>query len=179
MMDIAHRPADSSRADEAQANNVDRRGFRPNVGIVVQNRLGQVLWLRRVDGFDAWQFPQGGIQADESVEDALFRELREEVGLTRQAVQVLARTHGWLRYRFPSELQRHANSQFLGQKQKWFLLRLLVDDSTVCVTQEAKPEFDRWRWVAYWYPLGAVVAFKRDVYRRALAELAPAVRLDS
>ena len=178
MMDIAQRQADSCRADEVRANNVDRRGFRPNVGIVVQNRLGQVLWARRVGDCDAWQFPQGGIQAGESAEDALFRELREEIGLTRKAVQVLARTRGWLRYRLPSELRRHANSRFLGQKQKWFLLRLLADDSTVCVVQAAKPEFDRWRWVTYWYPLSAVVAFKRNVYRRALAELAPAVRLD-
>ena len=161
-----------------KANDIDRQGFRPNVGIVVQNRRGQVLWARRVGGGDAWQFPQGGIQRGEQPEDTLFRELREEVGLTKDAVEVLARTSGWLRYRLPPKLRRNTCTQFLGQKQKWFLLRLLTDDGAICTNGADQPEFDSWRWVSYWYPLGNVVAFKRDVYRRALGELAPAVCLD-
>lgn len=160
-----------------RADNIDQRGFRPNVGIVVQNRRGQVLWARRLGDGDAWQFPQGGIQPGEKPEDALYRELHEEVGLTRAMVEVLGRTHGWLRYRLPRNLRRHTGAKFLGQKQKWFLLRLLADDSAICTATVEKPEFDGWRWVSYWYPLSNVVAFKRDVYRRALAELAPAVRI--
>ena len=158
-------------------DNIDGLGFRPNVGIVVQNDRGQVLWARRVGGADAWQFPQGGIQPGESAEDALFRELHEEIGLTKEAVEVLGRTRGWLRYRLPRNIRRRTGSQFLGQKQKWFLLRLLADDGAICTAKCDQPEFDGWRWVSYWYPLSNIVAFKRDVYRRALEELAPAVRL--
>ncbi|MEZ5560067.1 MAG: RNA pyrophosphohydrolase [Pseudomonadales bacterium] len=153
---------------------VDADGFRPNVGIVLSNDRGQVLWARRVGGRDAWQFPQGGIQPDESVEQALFRELYEEVGLGAQSVEIIARTRGWLRYRLPKRLRRYNSTPgFKGQKQKWFLLRLLDDEAQVQMDLSDKPEFDYWRWVSYWYPVRQVVDFKRDVYRRALKELAP------
>jgi putative (di)nucleoside polyphosphate hydrolase len=152
---------------------VDADGYRPNVGIVIANDLGQVLWARRI-GQDAWQFPQGGINESETAEEALFRELHEEVGLTSDSVQILACTTGWLRYRLPRRLRRYNSSPgFKGQKQKWFLLRLTGCDEDVCVEQGPKPEFDHWRWVSYWYPVGKVVAFKREVYRQALKELAP------
>ncbi|MDQ2076544.1 RNA pyrophosphohydrolase [Marinimicrobium sp. ABcell2] len=153
---------------------IDADGFRPNVGIILTNDQGRLLWARRVGGQDAWQFPQGGIHPGESPEQALYRELYEEVGLQREDVEILACTRGWLRYRLPSRLVRH-NSQPLcvGQKQKWFLLRLRADDSQVCLENGGRAEFDDWCWVNYWFPLGKVVAFKRDVYRRALKELAP------
>lgn len=158
---------------------VDADGFRPNVGIILCNDHGQVLWARRVGGRDAWQFPQGGIKHREKVEDALYRELYEEVGLESTSVEILARTNGWLRYRLPRRMRRHNSSPgFIGQKQKWFLLRMLGEDQAVRVDQTDKPEFDHWRWVSYWYPVGQVVEFKRDVYRRALKELAPHVRLE-
>lgn len=158
---------------------VDADGYRPNVGIVLCNDRGQVLWARRVGGHDAWQFPQGGIDQRESVEDALYRELGEEVGLDADAVEVLASTRGWLRYRLPRRLRRYNSTPgFKGQKQKWFLLRMLEDESRVDVTASEKPEFDHWRWVSYWYPVGQVVDFKRPVYRRALRELAPHLPVD-
>ena len=163
-----------------RSDNVDRDGFRPNVAIVVQNDQGRLLWARRVGGYDAWQFPQGGILRGESAEDALFRELHEEVGLTDASVEIRARTQGWLRYRLPRHLRRkNSTDRFLGQKQRWFLLRLAADNDKVRMDRSAKPEFDDWRWVSYWYPVGQVVAFKRDVYRRALKELAPALRIDA
>ena len=152
---------------------IDLDGFRPNVGIILTNAAGQVLWARRIHQ-NAWQFPQGGIRDFETPEQALYRELHEEIGLAPDDVKVLACTRGWLRYRLPSRLVRF-NSQPLciGQKQKWFLLRLLSDERCVRVDLSGKPEFDSWRWVSYWYPLGQVVSFKREVYRRALKELAP------
>ena len=153
---------------------IDAEGFRPNVGIMLANARGEVLWARRV-GQNAWQFPQGGINENEEPEEALFRELYEEVGLQPDHVEVLACTRGWLRYRLPDRLVRRKETGPLciGQKQKWFLLRMLADDEAVRMDCGDKAEFDHWRWVSYWYPLGQVVSFKREVYRRAMKELAP------
>ncbi len=152
---------------------IDSEGFRANVGIMLANARGEVLWARRV-GQDAWQFPQGGIQQGETPQQALFRELKEEIGLTAKDVEIIASTRGWLRYRLPQRLLRRDSKPLcIGQKQKWFLLRMLSDDSEVHFDNDHKPEFDHWRWVSYWYPLGQVIPFKREVYRRALKELAP------
>lgn len=154
---------------------VDSDGFRPNVGIMLANSRGELLWARRVGGMDAWQFPQGGIRRDELPEEALFRELNEEVGLSQTDVRILGCTRNWLRYHLPPRLiRRHQDPLCIGQKQKWFLLQMLVDDSCIRFDNSSEPpEFDRWQWVSYWYPLTRVVAFKREVYRSALKELAP------
>jgi len=158
---------------------IDSDGFRPNVGIVLVNPKGQVLWARRI-GQQAWQFPQGGIKEYENAEEALFRELKEEVGLSPEDVNVLAMTKGWLRYRLPKHLLRHNSKPMcIGQKQKWFLLQMLSPDERVGFSFSDKPEFDHWQWVSYWYPVSQVVLFKRDVYRRALNELAPIAHLAS
>ena len=152
---------------------IDSDGFRPNVGIILANQCGQVLWAKRI-GQDAWQFPQGGINVDETPEQAMYRELYEEVGLQPEDVRVLACTRGWLRYRLPRRLMRKDSRPLcIGQKQKWFLLELVSPDEQVKVDLSESPEFDDWRWVSYWFPVGRVVAFKRDVYRRAMKELAP------
>ncbi len=152
---------------------IDSDGFRPNVGIVIANERGQVLWARRV-GQNAWQFPQGGINDGESPEQALYRELYEEVGLEESDVELLACTRGWLRYRLPQRLVRRENRPLcIGQKQKWFLLKMRGEEAKIRFDCGHKAEFDHWQWVSYWYPLGQVVAFKREVYRRAMKELAP------
>ena len=154
---------------------VDAEGFRPNVGIMLANGRGELLWARRVGGMDAWQFPQGGIRADESPEEALFRELNEEIGLLPADVRILGCTRNWLRYHLPPRLvRRHQDPVCIGQKQKWFLLQMLAHDDAIRFDNSTEPpEFDKWRWVSYWYPLSGVVAFKREVYRSALKELAP------
>lgn len=153
---------------------IDAQGFRSNVGIVIANDSGQLLWARRIGGRDAWQFPQGGINPGEKPEHALYRELEEEVGLTPSAVELVASTRGWLRYRLPKRYIRKGREPLcIGQKQKWYLLRLLADESAISLAANVKPEFDHWQWVSYWYPLNQVVYFKREVYRRALRELAP------
>lgn len=152
---------------------IDQNGYRSNVGIVICNAQGQLFWARRI-GQDAWQFPQGGVHEGEQLEDALFRELYEEVGLRRDNVEILARSEGWLRYRLPRRLVRNeVKPVCIGQKQKWFLLRLISDESHFCMNTTASPEFDGWQWVSYWYPLRQVVGFKREVYRAALREFAP------
>lgn len=150
---------------------IDSEGFRPNVGIILANEHGQVLWAKRI-GHNAWQFPQGGIQTGESPEQALYRELHEEVGLLPEHVQILAQTKGWLRYRLPHRYIRpDSDPVCIGQKQKWFLLKLVASSQHIRLNLCEPAEFDQWRWVNYWFPLGQVVNFKRDVYRRAMLEL--------
>lgn len=150
---------------------IDRDGYRPNVGIILISASGQVLWAKRI-GQQAWQFPQGGIKHGETPEDALFRELHEELGLLREHVEVLGVTRDWLRYKLPSRyIRRRRGRVCIGQKQKWFALRLIAEDSHVHFAASETPEFDGWRWVEYWHPLTEVVEFKREVYDSALQEL--------
>ncbi|WP_097355860.1 RNA pyrophosphohydrolase [Candidatus Enterovibrio escicola] len=149
---------------------IDRDGYRSNVGIVICNNHGQVLWARRF-GQNSWQFPQGGIDEGETSEQAMFRELYEEVGLSNNDVLVLATSRHWLRYKLPKRFIRWDSKPVcIGQKQKWFLLKLECDDSKVNMERGDTPEFDSWRWVSYWYPIRQVVLFKRDVYRCVMKE---------
>ena len=114
------------------------------------------------------------MRSDETPAEAMYRELAEEVGLCPEHVELMGATRGWLRYRLPRQyLRRSSRPLCIGQKQVWFMLRLLCDDAEVCLNAAVKPEFDHWRWVEYWQPLDEVVSFKRNVYRKALRELAP------
>ncbi|MFZ0255219.1 MAG: RNA pyrophosphohydrolase [Gammaproteobacteria bacterium] len=152
---------------------IDSEGYRLNIGIVLANRGGKVLWARRF-GQEAWQFPQGGIKGGESPEQALYRELYEELGLKRNHVEIVGYTRGWLRYTLPKRfIRRHCQPRCIGQKQIWFLLHLIGRESALRLNACDQPEFDCWKWVSYWYPTQNVIFFKREVYRRALRELAP------
>ena len=156
---------------------LDREGYRPNVGIVLLNSRNEVFWGKRV-GQHSWQFPQGGIAHGESPEQAMYRELHEEVGLLPEHVQIIGRTRDWLRYDVPEEYLRrqHATrihrAAYRGQKQIWFLLRFVGVDSDIQLRATEHPEFDAWRWVPFWIQLDAVIGFKREVYQLALSELA-------
>jgi putative (di)nucleoside polyphosphate hydrolase len=152
---------------------IDSEGYRANVGIILTNGRGQVLWARRL-GQNAWQFPQGGIRRDETPEQAVYRELNEEVGLRAEDVRVVGSTRQWLRYRLPKRMIRYNRKPVcIGQKQRWFLLHLTGSESAVCLDRSDTPEFDDWRWVSYWHPLKEIVFFKRRVYEQALRELEP------
>ncbi len=152
---------------------IDTQGYRANVGIILTDGRGRVLIGGRV-GRGGWQFPQGGIRPEESAEEALYRELSEEVGLGRDDVETLGATRGWLRYRLPDRFVRREKMPLcIGQKQRWYLLRLLSDPERVRFDVTTQPEFDRCRWVDYWRPVKEVIYFKRHVYVRALNELGP------
>jgi len=161
---------------------LDKEGYRPNVGIILANPRNEVFWGKRVHQH-AWQFPQGGIKHGETPVQAMFRELEEEIGLQRGHVRILGRTREWLRYEVPEKWMRRAKQSnadgcgpfnkglYRGQKQIWYLLRMVGRDCDVKLRASGHPEFDAWRWHDYWVPLDVVIDFKRDVYRQALLEL--------
>ena len=112
---------------------IDSDGYRPNVGIVICNKYGQVLWAKRF-GQNSWQFPQGGINEGENIETAMYRELFEEVGLTRKDVRVIWASKYWLKYKLPRRLVRENSGNqpvCIGQKQRWFLLQFIGDEASI------------------------------------------------
>ena len=155
---------------------LDREGFRPNVGIILLNAHNEVFWGKRLREH-SWQFPQGGIKYGETPVQAMYRELHEETGLLPEHVKVVGRTRDWLRYEVPDKfIKREVRGHYRGQKQIWFLLRMVGRDCDICLRATDHPEFDAWRWNDYWVPLDCVIEFKRDVYQLALTELSRFLR---
>jgi len=155
-------------------------GYRPNVGIIICNEQRKVFWARRINN-DGWQFPQGGVSRNESLIDAMYRELQEETGLEQKHVRVVAHTKDWVKYDLPKKFLRHQRRRlhgtakkrisFKGQKQVWFLLELTGKESSVNLAGGLEsPEFDRWCWVDTKYAIENIVDFKRAVYKKALSE---------
>jgi len=136
---------------------INKKGFRSGVAVILVNEKNQVFWARRI-GQNAWQFPQGGVIKDE----------------TPEQVKIIACSKDWLRYRLPEKMIRYYSEPVcVGQRQKWFLLRLLTDDKKVRFDVTDSPEFDGFKWANYWFPLKQVIPFKQRVYQRALKEFAP------
>jgi putative (di)nucleoside polyphosphate hydrolase len=159
-------------------DRIDENGYRANVGIILMDAESRVLIAGR-RGRSGWQFPQGGVQRRESAEQAMFRELHEEVGLEPDDVAIEGVTREWIRYRLPKKYVRSDSEPLcIGQKQRWFLLSLVADPAKLRFDASAEPEFDRCRWVEYWTPVEEVIYFKRQVYIRALQELSPAAFRD-
>jgi putative (di)nucleoside polyphosphate hydrolase len=154
-------------------DHYDAKGFRSNVGIILTREDGCLLLGGRI-GQAGWQFPQGGIQVDETPLNAMYRELEEETGLFSADVELLGQTQDWLHYCLPERYIRQDQKPVcIGQKQRWFLLRLTASEQALVADKTDTPEFDRWRWVDYWRPVKEVIYFKRQVYVSALVELAP------
>jgi len=152
---------------------IDSEGYRANIGIVITNEKKQILLAKRYKQ-DAWQLPQGGIDKGETELEALYRELEEEVGLAPKQVSLLAKTPKWLRYELPMEhIRRKQKPTCIGQKQVWYLLKLVSNDSDISLSLHNKVEFDDWKWVDYWNPVDEVINFKKEVYEDMLKALAP------
>jgi len=152
---------------------IDEEGYRLNVGIVICNQDNMLFWGRRI-GQNSWQFPQGGMTNYETKEQTLLRELREETGLEKDDIEIITELSEWVSYDLPENLiRRYKRPVCVGQKQKWFLLRLKSQDHKISLNISERPEFDSWKWVNYWHPLDDVIYFKRDVYKKALMEFAP------
>ena len=155
---------------------IDNDGYRKNVGIILCNSQNKLLICKRL-GEESWQFPQGGFEKNENAESAMFRELFEEIGLKKKDISILGITKSWLKYDLPKKYQRKTNNRLcIGQKQKWFLLRLISDDSNIIFSNSKRPEFDSWQWVEDDKPMEIVIDFKRDVYKKALEELMPIIK---
>lgn len=150
---------------------IDQYGYRYNVGIILLNHENKVFWAKR-RGQPGWQFPQGGISSHEDVETAMLRELREETGLAPYHVKLLAKTKSWLYYDVPVTAKSTPRRKlYRGQKQIWCLLRFVGQDYHINLKYNHNNEFDEWQWIDYWQPIEEIVAFKRDVYHKALHEL--------
>ena len=146
-------------------------GYRPNVAMVVINSTNKVLICRRKNT-RTWQFPQGGIDNDEDIKKAMYRELSEEVGLSKDDVSLVGESEGTITYDIPKTIRSKVlGGKFKGQEQKWFLLKLNKDNCEIKLDNEAFPEFDKYEWVSFWQPLNRIVDFKREAYRKALSEL--------
>ena len=151
-----------------KANN---EGYRPNVAMVVINSMNKVLICRRKNT-KTWQFPQGGIDNGEDIKKAMYRELSEEVGLSKDDVSLVGESNGTITYDIPKTIRSKVlGGKFKGQEQKWFLLKLKKDNNEIKLDNEAFPEFDEYEWVSFWQPLNRIVDFKREAYREALSEL--------
>ena len=139
--------------------------------MVVINSTNKVLICRRKNT-RTWQFPQGGIDNGEDIKKAMYRELSEEVGLSKDDVSLVGESEGTITYDIPKTIRSKVlGGKFKGQEQKWFLLKLNKDNCEIKLDNEAFPEFDKYEWVSFWQPLNRIVDFKREAYRKALSEL--------
>lgn len=143
--------------------------YRPCVGVVLVNAEGLIFAGQRIDNpSPAWQMPQGGIDEGEKPKEAAFRELWEETGVTRDLVDPIAKTHGWVTYDLPPELLGKVwGGKYRGQKQKWFLFRFKGADSDVKIATD-HPEFSTWRWIGAEEMVASIVPFKRAVYEEVV-----------
>lgn len=157
----------------------DDRPYRPCVGVMLVNKDGHIFAGQRNDRPEseppAWQMPQGGVDKGEAPDEAVFRELWEETGVTKDLVTVEAQTSDWLPYDLPQELSKRLwKGKYRGQKQLWFLMRFNGADSDINIATE-HPEFSEWRWMAPDELLNSIVPFKRDLYDLVMAELRPKI----
>ena len=150
----------------------EQRPYRPCVGIFLLNNDGLVFAGRRIDSrAEAWQMPQGGIDAGESPLQACMREMREEIGTN--TAELISQHDDWLYYDIPLPLaDRLWQGRYKGQKQKWMALRFTGDDSDINIATE-EPEFCEWKWLSPHDLVDLAVPFKRDVYQNLLAAFAP------
>ena len=157
---------------------IKEKGYRLNVGIIVANSEGKLLYCKRKNS-DNWQFPPGGIERNEDPFLAALRELYEEVGIQKDKVKLIKESENWYKYDLPRKYKKNNFlwNDFKGQKQKWFLFKL-TEEVLIDLNNENNPEFDEFDWVDYWKPLDEIVEFKREIYKKVLSELESAYKLE-
>ena len=156
-----------NKMSHAAPTPYNERPYRPCVGIFLLNNEGKVFAGRRIDSrAEAWQMPQGGIDAGESPLDACMREMREEIGTN--AAEFVGQHDDWLYYDIPLPLaDRLWQGRYKGQKQKWIALRFIGHDDDINIATD-EPEFCEWKWLSPYDLVDLAVPFKRDVYQNVL-----------
>lgn len=146
-----------------------RDSYRLGVGIVLINSDGLVFGGRRIDAPDgSWQMPQGGIELGEAPNEAAFRELAEETGVTN--AEIVAESKDWMDYDLPPELAATVwGGRYLGQRQKWFAMRFLGRDEEVDLDAH-QAEFAAWKWLAPDDLTRLIIPFKRQLYSDIFTE---------
>ncbi len=147
-------------------------GYRPGVGAVIINQE-QRVWLgkRRTihpliqKAVSIWQLPQGGIDANESPHSALWREVYEETGVKPECLRLIAES-GWISYDFPKKIVKSVwGGKYKGQRQKWFLLKLISSDTNFNISVTDCPEFLSWKWATPNEACELVIDFKKSLYK--------------
>lgn len=142
--------------------------YRPCVGIALFNENGKVFVGERIDTPGAWQMPQGGIDPNEDIQVAAYRELKEEIGTNNATIIKIKQET--IKYDLPPELaQKHWNGRYVGQEQTWIAMRFEGDDSDIILDADDHPEFSKWQWVDLQDTLNLIVPFKRQTYEKIIA----------
>jgi putative (di)nucleoside polyphosphate hydrolase len=146
--------------------------YRPNVGAMLRRSDGLILIAERINMPGQWQFPQGGVDKGESLEEALWREVEEELGLCpmRDYCTILGQGPG-VRYDFPPELKTRITKKYSGQDQTLFVLGFEGKDSDFVLDHHHKPEFQAIRWVTPREAIDAMWAIKRPILEQTIAAL--------
>ena len=154
-------------AVNSSSSHNDQRPYRANVGIVLLNEHGKVWVGSRIDMLsNHYQMPQGGVDEGEDLETAMWRELQEEISVKKENAQILDYHKEWLTYDLPYDTSlKFWGGKFKGQKQKWFVLRLIGEDSLIDINTE-EPEFKDWKWVDINEIVDLIVPFKKDMYKQ-------------
>ncbi|MGB1360614.1 MAG: RNA pyrophosphohydrolase [Alphaproteobacteria bacterium] len=146
----------------------DNRPYRPNVGIMLLNNDMSMVWVgSRIDmPSPYWQMPQGGVDDGEDIETAMWRELMEEIGVSKSDAEIIDYHKDWIMYDLPQDISHKLwDGKYRGQKQKWFVLRLTADDSVINIATD-EPEFNEWKWSNTHDLIENIVPFKKDVYKQ-------------
>jgi putative (di)nucleoside polyphosphate hydrolase len=158
------------------ANNINQQDrpnhlYRSGVGILLVNQNKKIFVGKRIDNqSDSWQMPQGGIDVGEDEDVAMFRELQEETGISSQFVKIIKKSDNYFYYDLPYKLQKKFwGGKYLGQRQRWYLLEFLSDDSNINITTQ-EPEFSEWKWVEKVDLINLIVSFKRELYQQIISE---------
>lgn len=148
--------------------------YRSGIGVMMINSEKRIFVGKRIDNnSDAWQMPQGGIDAGEDEDVAMLRELCEETGIVAENVRLVQKSASHHYYNLPYKLQKKFwGGKYMGQRQRWYLLEFIGEEKDINIATE-HPEFSHWKWMKHEDLTTAIVPFKRELYEKVIAEFLP------